>query len=278
MKNICIESTEQLDEILNMDLKKLNINNINVSFDTFENINFIINKIKDKTKNIPFNIGIKLERIGTGKECINFFIKNTDINKIIIRNIDQYSYLLYVLKKIRDKSKINNKIINLDYSMNIYNHETKNVLLNGLLDFININNIIFTYPLEQNICELKKLNFDELIVYGYIPVMVSSNCIFKTQNKCLNKNNKNILSGLISIKDRKNENVFIKSYCKYCYNQIFNPYPLYLLDMNNELNEINKKYIRYDFSLENKKELENILINNIKPVNFTRGHIKRGIE
>lgn len=278
MKNICIETTEQLERILNIDFKKLNINNINISFDTFENINLLINNIKNKTKNICFNIGIKPERIGTGKDCIDFFINNININKIIIRNIDQYSYLLYVFKKIRDKSKINNKIIDFDYSMNIYNHETKNVLLNGLSDFINIKNIIFTYPLEQNIYELKELEFDELIVYGYIPVMISNNCIFKTQNKCLNKNNKNILSGLTSIKDRKNDNIFMKSYCKYCYNQIFNPYPLYLLDMNNELDKINKKFIRYDFSFENKKELENILINNIKPVNFTRGHIKRGIE
>lgn len=278
MKNICVETIEQLNEILNMDYKKLDINNINVSFDTFENINFIINKIKNKTKNIPFNIGVKSERTGTGKDCIDFFINNTNINKIIIRNIDQYSYLLYVLKKIRDKSKIKNKIIDFDYSMNIYNHETKNVLLNGLFNFINIYNIIFTYPLEQNLYELKELNFNELLVYGYIPVMTSNNCIFKTQNQCLNKNNKNILSGLTSIKDRKNENIFIKSYCKYCYNQIFNPFPLYLLDMNNELEKINKKYIRYDFSFENKKEINDILLNKLKPINFTRGHIKRGIE
>lgn len=278
MKNICVETTEQLNEILNMDFEKLNINNINVSFDTFDNIESSINNILNKTKNIPFLIGIRPEKIGTGIDSINFFIKNNTINKIIIRNIDQYSYLLYVLKKINDKSKINNKIINFDYSMNIYNHETKNVLLNELSNFININNIIFTYPLEQNLYELKELNFDELLVYGYIPVMTSNNCIFKTQNKCLNNNNKNILTGLTSIKDRKNENIFIKSYCKYCYNQIFNPYPLYLLDMNNELEKINKKYIRYDFSLENKKEINDILLNKLKPINFTRGHIKRGIE
>lgn len=278
MKNICVETPEQLNRILNMDFKKLDINNINISFDTFENISSVIDNIIIKTNKNPLIIGMKPERIGTGKDCIDFFINNNNINKIIIRNIDQYSYLLYIFKKIRDKSKFNNKIINFDYSMNVYNHETKKVLLNGLSDFININNIIFTYPLEQNTYELKELNFDELIVYGYIPVMVSNNCIFKTQNKCLNKNNTKIISGLTSIKDRKNENIIIKSYCKYCYNQIFNPYPLYLLDIIKELNEINKKYIRYDFSFENKKELENILLNNIKPVNFTRGHIKRGIE
>ena len=92
------------------------------------------------------------------------------------------------------------------------------------------------------------------------------------------KSNENVsASAHTTLIDRKNEILNIKTYCKYCYNQIFNPEPIFLCDMRDDLKNINYKYERYDFTFETGVDLIKILEREEKPIKFTRGHIKRGI-
>ena len=306
-KIVTIENMGQLDALLSLDIESLNVEAVYISSDTFTE-----NEYKDickklKAKNVK--TGIRLSRVNTDKNIIKSFIydkkdiqnkkldsmkSNYDFDYIMIRNIDQFSFLLELLRHL-DKNNFKFNFdekpfnIHLDWSLNIYNNETKNIFYNLLSNLVPIKHLLCTFNLEQNIKELGALNMDDLVFYGYVPVMVSSNCLLKSQGKCMYpdrnfdsldsiKSNENIFtSAHTTLIDRKNETLNIKTYCKYCYNQIFNPEPIFLCDMRDDLKSINYKYERYDFTFETGEDLINILEREDKPIKFTRGHIKRGI-
>ncbi len=307
-KIITIENMGQFSELLSLNFDKQNIEFVYIASDTFSEVDFkkIISSLNEKN----IKSGIRLSRINTDKNTIKSFIydkkdivngklnkkdSNYSFDAIMIRNIDQFSFLLSMLRHLhKNKFKFSSEhfpfIISLDWSLNIYNNETKNVLCNFLKEFVPETNIYTTYNLEQNIKELEALSSDDLIFYGYVPVMISSNCILKSEGKCLYpdrnfdsldsiKLNENIsTSAHTTLIDRKGETLNIKTYCKYCYNQIFNPEPIFLCDMRDDIKNINYKYERYDFTFETSDELKRILEREERPLKFTRGHIKRGIE
>ena len=70
----------------------------------------------------------------------------------------------------------------------------------------------------------------------------------------------------------------VTCYCKECYNQVYNPNVLYLVDLVEDKKLFKGLMHRYDFTKEDKKEVIDILKNNIKQENVTRGNIKKGIE
>ena len=91
--------------------------------------------------------------------------------------------------------------------------------------------------------------------------------------------------------DRKGKKLHYKTYCKYCYNKIFNTEPLFLLDKIEEIQKFNivgananivgathrEPSFRIDFSFENEKEVKEILSMKC-PESFTRGHYKNSIK
>ena len=225
-------------------------------------------------------------------------IKNLD--GIIIQNLDSFAYMLRAIKKSTNPSLK----VELNYTMNCYNQETKNLYETLYRNKRkNGNNIplTFTAPVELNIYEISDVGYDTLILYSYIDTMVSANCLRKNTKKvddslCQNRFNFNKVYDYSSyIIDRKGKKLYYKTYCKYCYNKIFNTEPLYLIDKIEELELIyrenlenqlvdrdfktysnNFKY-RIDFSFENEKEVRDILSLK-KPLSFTRGHYKQSIK
>ena len=201
-------------------------------------------------------------------------IKNLD--GIIIQNLDSFAYMLRAIKKSTNPSLK----VELNYTMNCYNQETKNLYETLYRNKRkNGNNIplTFTAPVELNIYEISDVGYDTLILYSYIDTMVSANCLRKNTKKvddslCQNRFNFNKVYDYSSyIIDRKGKKLYYKTYCKYCYNKIFNTEPLYLIDKIEELELIyrenlenqlvdrdfktysnNFKY-RIDFSFENEK-------------------------
>lgn len=307
-KIICIETIEQLETLSNIDLNKLNIDTVYITSDTINKDNEKIFTNLNKLIENNINIGIRLSRLGTDEQSIKSFfydIKDAQLNKkpksnallynsIMVRNIDQLSFAASLLKKITNNNfKFNREeckfTICIDWSLNVYNNETRKFLISNLNNYISEECIKFTYNLEQNTNELKLLDMDELVFYGYVPVMATSNCILKSTDKCIypDRNyddlepyeNDNIFTSAHTyIIDRKKEKVNVKTYCKFCYNQIFNPEPIFLCDMRDELSKINYEYERYDFTFEDGQSMIKILVNEERPHKFTRGHIKRGID
>ena len=84
----------------------------------------------------------------------------------------------------------------------------------------------FTAPVELTERELQDLRVKdgEVIVYGYLPMMISAGCIQKTTRGCLKK------SGQTTITDRYRNPFVVKNECDYCYNILYNYVPLYLGD------------------------------------------------
>ena len=307
-KIVTIENITQLNSLLSLDLKNLNIEMVYITSDTFNEKEYKDALLSLKNKNLK--TGIRLSRVNTDKNIIKSFIydkkdiqnkkldalkSNYDFDGIMIRNIDQFAYLLEMLRNLdKNNFKFNFEdipfTVHLDWSLNIYNNETKNIFYDLLSNFIPTKYLFCTFNLEQNIKELGMLNMDDLVFYGYVPVMVSSNCILKSQGKCMYpdrnfdsldsvKSNENIsASAHTYIIDRKDEKVNVKTYCKFCYNQIFNPEPIFLCDMRDELSKITYGYERYDFTFEDGQSMIKILVNEERPHKFTRGHIKRGID
>lgn len=148
-----------------------------------------------------------------------------------------------------------------------------------------------TMPIELNKRELGLIRNNgklSLLLYGYIPLMYSANCVQNTLEGC-----KKDLSGKMNIYrlcDRY-KNVFsIEQNCLHCYNILYNTVPL---SLHGQLEGILKRgysELRLDFSMENESQTAKVisfyegLIGNkndkgeIPFKDFTNGHYKRGVE
>lgn len=137
----------------------------------------------------------------------------------------------------------------------------------------------FTAPVELTERELQNLRVKdgEVIVYGYLPMMISAGCIQKTTRGCLKK------SGQTTITDRYRNPFVVKNECDYCYNILYNYVPLYLGDRMEEVYQIGPGRIRLMFTTERQQEVRQILSayfegKELPEGTYTRGHWKRGIK
>lgn len=147
-----------------------------------------------------------------------------------------------------------------------------------------------TLPFELNEKELKEReNKDsEMIVYGWIPVMYTAQCIYKNFESCHKKNS---VTMPLFLKDRYAKLFPVQCDCLNCYNTIYNTQPLYLFGQKEKLQKMNFNSFRLEFLYETKKETLGIL-KEFREVffedkkadmtkwenKFTNGHFKRGIE
>ena len=137
----------------------------------------------------------------------------------------------------------------------------------------------FTAPVELTERELQDLRVKdgEVIVYGYLPMMISAGCIQKTTRGCLKK------SGQTTITDRYRNPFVVKNECDYCHNILYNYVPLYLGDRMEEVYQIGPGRIRLMFTTERQQEVRQILSayfegKELPEGTYTRGHWKRGIK
>lgn len=148
-----------------------------------------------------------------------------------------------------------------------------------------------TFPLELNSRELeslsKKTKADEieweLQVYGYLPAMVSAQCVVRTTKGCTHK------PEILFMTDRTGKRIPMKNHCRFCYNTIYNPSPLSLLGMEKSVERIHPDVIRLAFTIEKPAKICEIIRafadhfrygqEGEAPFDdFTRGHMKRGVE
>lgn len=186
---------------------------------------------------------------------------------VLIRNAEQY----YHLKNL----KVDTNYI-FDYNVYSNNKTAKDYYSDNRANKT-------TAPLELNYNELKNrgCSGDEVIVYGYMPVMISAGCGLKTCNLCHSGNQSYVL------KDKKNNRFFVRCICSLCYNIMYNSKPLSLFKYFDEISRLNADSLRLSFTVENAAETRNIL-NRAEQVflkgkivmeddKSTRGHFKRGV-
>lgn len=151
-----------------------------------------------------------------------------------------------------------------------------------------------TIPLELNQKELlhRDNSESEMLIYGYLPLMISAQCVQKNVYQCNGK------EGMSFLKDRY-EKVF-PSVCfcnpwklkntengRNCYNIIYNSIPFGLLKEKTKVQSLGVKALRLSFTMEKPGEVLEILTEFLDvyrrgreavPRELTGGHFKRGAE
>lgn len=265
---VSISQKDVLKDIL--DIKEIDVIYLNIQEIFLKDIKNLAEFIKKKNKDCYVVLPYIFR-----KQTYDLFMKNIDI--LLDENIDGY-----VIKNYEQVNFIEDNIfpkkqkeIILDYNLYVMNNSAK--------AFWNDKNIYnFTAPLELNSKELENFVTDmDLIVYGYTPLMVSTQCVMKNLKNCNHK------SSIINMYDKNKNCFFVKNYCEYCYNIIYNILPISLVSEKNIIDKLSPKGIRLDFTFENKEEIKKIInifinkfvykkeVNNIKG---TKGHFKRGID
>lgn len=188
---------------------------------------------------------------------------------ILVRNYESYAFL-------REHHYAGNIVT--DYNLYQFNRYAKQFWQEENVESM-------TAPLELNRVELKEVGLEnsELVAYGYLPMMVSAQCVIKTVKGCKKQ------KGRFTFTDRYQKTFTVKNNCDYCYNMIYNTAPVMLTDQKEEIQELSPKAIRLHFTIESKSETERILclyediFCKNEPATepeqeFTRGHFKRGIK
>lgn len=142
-----------------------------------------------------------------------------------------------------------------------------------------------TVPLELRYQEIQKrgCSGSELIIYGYLPLMVTAQCLHQTSGGCMKK------PEILRLKDRYQKQFYVKNECRECYNVIYNSLPLSLLDQQKEIRELSPKALRLSFTVESGERTTEVARQFIRGFfgdgpaerpdwEFTRGHFLRGVE
>lgn len=195
-------------------------------------------------------------------------IQSAYFDAIMVRNLDEIHYI---------RTNFPNMSMIFDYYLYTFNDYAYDIQKE-------LGAAKVTEHLENNYKELRNMdrNIGEIIVYGYIPLMVTAGCINKNLSACS--------KGMEDYKliDRYKTQFKVKNICKYCYNLIYNSVPISLLSVSEDIKKLYPESIRLQFTDENKEEMLKILdtysgryfynkkIDEIQ--NSTRGHFKRGVE
>lgn len=214
-------------------------------------------------------------------------LNDSNIDGYIIRNLEEYSFLT----KHHNFNESNKEIIT-DHNLYVMNEEAK-------IMWKELGVSKLTAPLELNRSELLDLDgiYENIIVYGRIPLMVTAQCLVKTvsggDNKHLNKPRDNYCCGNqlknIQLVDRQNVEFPVIRNCRHCYSTIYNSLPLSLLKKSAKIIDMKTSNIRLDFTLETREETDQILKKFIQAYYYgylsgeglkdtTRGHFNRGIK
>lgn len=272
--SVLVETQEQLEAVLENDdsiaciYVDSNLDKTGLDADLWKGISDRIRK-----KNI--DIFLAMPRIFRN-QTIEIFEQSYDsiltryFDGMLIRSMEEYQFL-------KSKDYIGN--IRLDYNLYIMNRFAK--------QFWKKQGITYgTIPVELNKSEIVNLDSkqDEMIVYGYIPAMVTAQCVTSTVHGC-KKDCK-----ITMLKDRYQNEFPVKNQCRDCYNVIYNTAPLYLIDLKEDLEELNAERYRIQFSIENRDEVKQILnqCNSMfsdekgelfsQKDSITRGHFRRGVS
>ncbi len=226
---------------------------------------------------------LALPHMTRGRAPEGFFVQALEwlrhgMTGFLVRNLESYAML---------KEMGLTKFCVLDASMYVWNDEAaafwreEGVLRN-------------TIPLELNQKELRhRYNKEsEMLIYGYLPLMLSAQCAKKNVYRCDKR------QGRVFLKDRYDKAFPSVCHCRpwkmentgsreYCYNIIYNSIPYGLLKEARQVKDLGAASLRLAFTMESPDEAERILEEFLKvylhqgtPGNreFTKGHFKRGAE
>ena len=175
------------------------------------------------------------------KELIKLLdlVREIKIGDVLINNIEA----LAIIHKYRD-FKFN---ITTNCGLYIWNRYAQKLYLKYA------NQVSLPIELNQREKANLKSPLATQLVYGYIPLMISANCAYKTNKGCLKSGGDDLKVKLI---DRYQKAFVTKMYCKYCYNVIYNSVPL---SLHNKIKPNDLSDFRMQFTLESAKNTKEVL-------------------
>ena len=218
---------------------------------------------------------------GEMPEKLKFQIKdwlNRGMTGFLVRNLETFAIL--------QKVGLAEKCV-LDHSMYTWNNVAE--------EFWNEQKIMRnTVPLELNEGETRHRNNQdsEILIYGYLPLMISAQCVHKNVYGCNHKEE------WVTLKDRYDKEFTAKCVCNPwkmentnfsipCYNIIYNSIPYGLLKEKNQIDKLGVSYLRLAFTIEKPQDAVKIYEEfravycdgkNPPKREYTKGHFKRGAE
>lgn len=138
-------------------------------------------------------------------------------------------------------------------------------------------------PLELNQKEIahRDNSMSYMTVYGYLPLMISAQCVQKNIRQCDRK------SRCLMIRDRYQKKFPVQCHCSFCYNVVYNSLPYGLPEYQDSLLKMGLHRFLLSFTLESGEETRRtaeafLLAYRQGTVqegfSFTKGHMKRGVE
>ncbi len=211
------------------------------------------------------------------KKDIALLYGENDITGFVVKNFEEVA-----LMKSFEAEGYKKKDLILNHNMYIFNQEAK-------LFWKKRGVTQYTAPVELNSRELRSLGLSDcdLLVYGYLPVMVSAQCLYESTSSCKRcKDGKLRIDHLI---DRMGMKFYVQTNCKGCYNVIYNGQCLSLLRYTEEVKSLLPANLRLDFTFESGEEVKQVLKAfqivyrdkgraELPMENLTAGHFKRGVE
>lgn len=190
---------------------------------------------------------------------------------VLIRNTESYQFF--------QEADIPGELV-LDNNMYLWNRESLRFWEGRVKEFY--------LPIELNNGEWKDLlqksgdsdMIPSAVIYGRTPMMLTSNCVRKTDGSCRK------VPGISLLKDRYGKEFPVYADCSCCYNVIYNSVPLSLHGLFKKQDSRIRHY-RLDFTVEDGETTEQImdyfstLLTEYKEPfyrEFTTGHFKRGVE
>lgn len=209
---------------------------------------------------------------------VDFYEKHMDeflqagLDGVVVKSYDSAAFAKKYLKDSME--------IILDHSIYTWNDAAKELLWD-------IEPIRDTIPLELNRKEIAGRNNmgSEMVIYGYLPLMTSAQCVHANTGVC-DKN-----KSITYLKDRYGKLFPVKNHCNECYNMIYNTTPLALFGVHEELVKMGIHVYRLSFTVETEAEVMRILdvckktflngkgdFKELLDMEYTNGHYKRGVE
>ncbi len=148
----------------------------------------------------------------------------------------------------------------------------------------------YTASFEQNGKELSHMpnQRSQMAIYGYLPVMVSAQCVYRNYAECIKLSGKN---SRFYLSDRFSHLFFVKTNCANCYNVIYNSRPLSLFHRAREIKDMGFDSLRISLISENGPQTAAILDDYRRSflrgeeidapgdeTSYTNGHFRRGVE
>ena len=161
-------------------------------------------------------------------------------------------------------------------------------------DFMGAGFAGYTASMELNRKELAHMENEqaELMLYGYAPLMISAQCVYKNYASCIKEQKKE--SGKqpqrLYLNDRYQKQFEVQRDCTNCYNVIYNSQPTCLLHHADEIGGLDFGAHRIVFRNESVKQMHGILqqyedafrsgrkIQSPKEGTYTNGHFRRGVD